>query len=401
MKRVERAFVVRVAELLHKYGTPAHRLERVLSRMAAALGDTATFLSTPTSVIAAFGPLSEQELYLLRIEPGEVDLGKLVAFDDVMEDVEHGRIDVAAGLARLEAIEAAPPRYGLLVSATAVGFASATAARFFGGGAEEIAFSGVLGSALFLLGRLLRRHPASVGLYEPLAAFLAAATTLVVARAGLAVDDSIVTLSSLIVLLPGLSLTVGMTELATRHLVSGTARMAGAGTNFFTLLLGVGLAWRLGALAFPEAPPVHEVRPLAPWTEWVALSIAPFAFAVLNGARRREFGVIFLTGVAGFLAARSGAHALGSDLGAFLGALVVGLASNLYARWVDRPALVPSTPGILLLVPGSIGYRSLTSFLDRDSQAGMEWAFQTGLVAVALVGGLLLANLILPPRRVL
>jgi uncharacterized membrane protein YjjB (DUF3815 family) len=59
------------------------------------------------------------------------------------------------------------------------------------------------------------------------------------------------------------------------------------------------------------------------------------------------------------------------------------------------------TPGILLLVPGSLGFRSLTSFLDDQALLGTEWAFQTGLVAVALVGGLLAANVVLPPRRVL
>jgi hypothetical protein len=41
------------------------------------------------------------------------------------------------------------------------------------------------------------------------------------------------------------------------------------------------------------------------------------------------------------------------------------------------------------------------SFLDRESVAGVELAFQTGLVAAALVSGLLAANVLLPPRRVL
>ena len=67
----------------------------------------------------------------------------------------------------------------------------------------------------------------------------------------------------------------------------------------------------------------------------------------------------------------------------------------------DRPSLVVQTPAILLLVPGSLGYLSLTSFLDRDALAGIEGAFRTGLVAISLVGGLLAANVVLPPRRVL
>jgi uncharacterized membrane protein YjjB (DUF3815 family) len=157
----------------------------------------------------------------------------------------------------------------------------------------------------------------------------------------------------------------------------------------------VALAWRLGGSDAPTA----SVAPLPAWTAWLALLSAPPAFAILFEARVREFGVILATGIAGFVAARVGVGALGSDLAAFLGALVVGLASNLYARLADRPASVPLMPGILLLVPGSLGYRSLTSFLEREAMAGMDWAFQMGLVAVSLVGGLLAANVVLPPRR--
>jgi len=46
-------------------------------------------------------------------------------------------------------------------------------------------------------------------------------------------------------------------------------------------------------------------------------------------------------------------------MGVFLGALAVGVGSNLYALWRDRPAQVPLTPGVLILVPGSVGFRSL------------------------------------------
>jgi len=59
------------------------------------------------------------------------------------------------------------------------------------------------------------------------------------------------------------------------------------------------------------------------------------------------------------------------------------------------------TPGIFMLVPGSFGFRSLTSFLEKDALMGIDFAFQTGLVAISLVGGLLAANVFLPPRRVM
>lgn len=401
------AFLLRVAQVLHQYGTPAHRLERVLGIVAASLGVRASFFSTPTSVFASLqGPAGER-VHLLRGEPGETDLGKLVEFDQLLEDVEARRIDLADAGARLESIAAAPSRWPAPLTVLAHGCACAAAATFFRGGLLELAAAFLMGASIALLGRRLAKSAAGPGLFEPLAAFLAALGAALAARLLAPLDDRLVTLASVIVLLPGWTLTVGLIELATRHLASGTARIAGAAMTFLALLLGVALAWRLVERVLPAAeataPLLHALRTpaLPPWSEWVALLVAPLAFAVILEARRAELGVILATGIAGYATFRLGTALLGADLGPFLGALAVGLASNLYARAVDRPALVPLTPGILLLVPGSLGYRSLTAFLDAEALSGLEGFFRTGLVAMALVGGLLAANVVLPPRRVL
>ena len=56
-------------------------------------------------------------------------------------------------------------------------------------------------------------------------------------------------------------------------------------------------------------------------------------------------------------------------------------------------------PGLLPLVPGSVGLRSLESLFARDTLAGVDTAFQMLMVAVSLVAGLLVANALLPSRR--
>ena len=58
-------------------------------------------------------------------------------------------------------------------------------------------------------------------------------------------------------------------------------------------------------------------------------------------------------------------------------------------------------PAILLLVPGSVGYRSVSALLERNVVTGVEIAFSVVLTAIALVAGVLLANVLLPARRVL
>jgi uncharacterized membrane protein YjjB (DUF3815 family) len=84
----------------------------------------------------------------------------------------------------------------------------------------------------------------------------------------------------------------------------------------------------------------------------------------------------------------------------FVAAFAVGIASSAYERWRRRPAPVVLVPGILLLVPGSIGYRSVSSLMDRDTLAGIDTAFTMIITAVALVAGLLIAGVVAPePRR--
>ena len=56
-------------------------------------------------------------------------------------------------------------------------------------------------------------------------------------------------------------------------------------------------------------------------------------------------------------------------------------------------------PAILLLVPGSLGYRALTLLFSRNVDEGLSAAVSVALVLAALVGGLLMGTTLVPPRR--
>ena len=82
-----------------------------------------------------------------------------------------------------------------------------------------------------------------------------------------------------------------------------------------------------------------------------------------------------------------------------VGAFALGAMSNVYARWLGRPAQVVQVPAVFLLVPGSLGFRGMSSLLDRDTMNGVETLFAMFVVAIAIVAGLLVANAVVPPRR--
>ncbi len=392
------AFILRLAEAMHRAGYAAHRLEEVLGATALRLGLEAQFFSTPTSIFVAVGAGERQQTFLLRVQPADVDLSRLAQLDRVLLRVLSGDLTPTAGTVALDAILQAPPRYGAMLTTVAFGVASAAAARFLGGGPVEIVTAAIIGLVSGLLAILAGAVPRVGRIFEPAAAFAAAVIAASVSLLIAPLSVFVATLAGLIVLIPGFTLTVAMTELATRHLASGTARLSGALVVFLTMIFGVAAGNQLVTVVLGP-PVILEAAPLPLWTELVALVLAPLGFAMLFRAEPRDLLWIEIACWLAFGGARLGGAVLGPDLGVFVGALAVGIASNLYALWLDRPSQIPLTPGVLILVPGSIGFRSLASLLDRQVVSGIEAAFTMVLVATALVAGILVANVVVPRRR--
>ena len=118
---------------------------------------------------------------------------------------------------------------------------------------------------------------------------------------------------------------------------------------------------------------------LAGWTAWAALAVAVAALVPLMQVRLRDAGWVAAACALSYGGARGGALLLGPELGAFAGSLLLGMAANAFARWRSRPASLLLTPGILLLVPGSVGFLSLHALLEQDVVGGFQTAFQAGL----------------------
>jgi uncharacterized membrane protein YjjP (DUF1212 family) len=392
------AFVLKMARAMHGYGYAAHRLEETLSATSRRLGLDAQFFSTPTSIFAAFGKQDDQQTYLIRVEPGDTDLGKLAQVDRITLQVIRGQIGPTEGARELDVVAHAPSAYGPLLSVTAFGLTSATSARFLGGGWPEIGAAAIIGLVTGALAIPMGKSQSLGRIFEPVAAFIATALATAIAVLVTPVSVFVAVLGGIIVLLPGLTLTVAMTELATRHLASGTARLSSALLVFLTIIFGVAFGGKLVTLAL-GSPEAVTPASLPLWTEIVALAIAPFSIAVLLRAAPSDLGWVAVAGWLAYGGSRLGAASLGVELGAFTGALAVGIGSNLYALLRDRPSQVPLVPGVLLLVPGSIGFRSVSSMLNREVISGIETAFTMVFIATALVAGLLVANVVVPRRK--
>ena len=395
-------FTVGLGRALHRYGAPVDRIEATMAEVAARLGLRGQFFVEPTSIQVAFGRPGHQHAYLVRATPsGDVDLGRLDELDNLASKICRGDTTADDGAQRLAAILDAPPRYGRATLTAAFGLVSGAAARVLGGGQHEILIAGAVGLLLGAAAIRLGSRPRIAPVLPAMLAAVAALAATAAAAAGLTAAPWLVTLASLIVFIPGLMLTLAMREVATGHLSSGTARMTGAAATF--LALGCGIAFAdhvarasLGVGAVGSSGLASA--PLEAWTEPAAYAACAVGFVVLFGARRRDLPWLMLGCFAAFAGSAIGSLGLGARLVPFAGALAVGLAGNAFARLADRPAVIPMLPGLLLLVPGSLGLRSLSALLADDVVGGMGMAFSMAFAAAALVSGLLFANVLVSPR---
>ena len=90
---------------------------------------------------------------------------------------------------------------------------------------------------------------------------------------------------------------------------------------------------------------------------------------------------------------------VGQPFKSLVAVMLVSMVGNVYARISNNPASLMHIPGIILLVPGSMGFNSLSALYTNDTITGVQAAFEAVLVAVAISIGLLVGNLIIPPKK--
>ncbi|MCP4806535.1 MAG: threonine/serine exporter family protein [Proteobacteria bacterium] len=384
-------FIIELASALHAAGLSADRLESALDAVCRPLGLRGRFFATPTALMLQV----EGHVELLRLAPSEVHLARLVALDRIATGVAAGELSAERALRRVRVVLGRKGPWGRTAGVAAFGVSSGAVAVLLGGGAPDAVGAALLGSLVGLLA-LLSARSRRLGHLFPMgaAALVAFGTRALGALAPLSPDIAVI--AGLIVLLPGFSFTMALNELATGNLASGTARAMGSMMSL--LLLAVGTAV---GLALASELPSHAAAPasLPGWLGPVAMAACAVALAVLFQAQARHMPAIVAVCVLADVGLGYGVDVAGEQLGPFVGALAVGLFSNLVARLKDQPASVTLLPGLIMLVPGSLGYRAVTALSDRHVVDGVDIAFQALLVAASLVCGLLVAAVVVSPRR--
>ena len=391
-------FIMKLGSAFHRYGTNAPRLELALTNIANSLGITGNFFSTPTYLAVSIDTEDGQVTRHIRVSPGEVNLAKLSAVDHIADEVCDGKLSIDKGIKFLDKVKLSSDRYNKTITTIAFGLTSLALAIIFGGSFIDASFAFTVGSVLGLVGMLTSKSEDFSNIFEFVAAFVCTVLAYIMKYAFPSTHFQIVLMASLIVIIPGLSLTIAMVELAAKNLVSGTARFMGAIVDFFKISFGVMAGIQTGKFFFSSLAPDMSF-PLPDFWIIPAIVVGSLAFTIIFKARPKDFKWILLSGLSAIFAIKVSGWFLSGVLSIFIAGLVVGAGSNIFARIYNRPAMIPLLPGIIFLVPGSIGFRGVNLIFENKYSHGLGIGFQMFIIAITIVAGLFLANVLVNPRR--
>jgi uncharacterized membrane protein YjjP (DUF1212 family) len=391
-------FMMAFSRLYLNSGGPTSRLEDSLIRVGSRFGRETEVFATPTGVFVTLNdPLTTADptTALARIRETGTNLGQLCDLENVLDEMDGGRLSVSDASAALTSEAFQRPPYGANATAAAALVAGFMASFTTYQRVVPAAMSGLITAFVWFVIQVPLRRQVSNPLFSD---FTGAFLTLVCA----AVAHSFVrpisieayAIGGIVLLVPGLSLTTAIAELAEQNLVSGTAKFMQA-----TLaLLAMGLAY----LLFQQiALSLHLRSTLEPQTMKHTTELVSALGVVFNILC---FGVIFkvpprmlvwstLTGLAGWLAlhavSRTGAEAAAP----YLGSVVVGAVSLSLGKLFRLPSQVFSVPGIVAMLPGILALSSFRYFASGDHDTGLVFTFQVAVTAVSIVFGLMTARI--------
>jgi len=395
-------FIIKLGLALHKCGATSYRIESHLLNLAKFWNIDANFLVTPTAFTFIFSSNpDDQHTHIARVQPAENDLGKLATIDDIVDKLVDSEITLEASNELLTKTQQLPSYYGFKTQAFAWCITGGAFAMLLSDSGIDIISSFFLSLLVFLLAKLSAHSARLASVVEFFAPFISALLACWISSFDIPINVPFVILSSVIIFIPGLSITVALSEIVNKDLVSGTSKFVDATMLMFKLYFGALLGISLGDAFWSIDNLIPHISDMLPsWKNYIAAATLSAGLIVAFNVQKRDaiWGIIAGL-IAYFISTYTGQY-LGFTLGTFFGSLAVSLYSNAYAIFKNKPASIVLIQGIVLLVPGSKTYMDLNTYISGEQiLTSLNDGNFVLMIFIAILAGMVLANAILPANK--
>lgn len=385
--------VLRMGELLLASGEATERVNESMLSLAVAyelprceVAVTFTVISVSVHPGGGAPPVTGSRA-IRRRQPA---YWRLVALHSLVQEATIGLLDVEEGFARLTSIKRGRPPYPSWLLVSGLGMIAASAGVMMGGGALV---AGTAFVATVLADRTavtLARRGIAEFFQLSVASAIGASSAAIVIAAGAPANASTIVTGAIVALLPGRPLVASIQDGITGDLVSAGARLLEVFFIVSAIVSGLGVsvyaAVHLGVpIDVKDLPPAPvTLRPVAV----IAAAAVSMTFGISLAVPRVVLIPVALGGaliwVVYVLARGLGIAPL---MASAIGAVLVGLLSNLLARRRQEPALPYSVPAIAPLLPGTALYRGMIELNGGAPVQGVLTLIGGISVALALGAG--------------
>ncbi len=391
-------FLSVLARSLHQCGTGTHELENDLVSISKKIDVEGDFFITPTSISMTLVSDNESFSKNLRLFPKGTSISKINRLRKIASSAVRGSIDLNTAIDFIEQKEPHTFLDGTFAILLSYSLVSSCLTILMGGTFSDFftaLFTGFLTGAL----SIFVTHEKLLPIKETLIAFVVTFLVFLINAFGHQLNQNIVILSSLIVLIPGLSFTIALSELANKHMSSGTARLMGSIIDFFKLGAGIVVGhYVTSSFIFLELS--NEPWQFIPIIKPLAILICSASAAVIFNAAKDE--IIWIIGSSMIVVQSLDFFELigTTNMAIFLSSLIAGLLSNIYAKYKNKSPNTLLLPSIVFLVPGAVGLKGINLILDSDITSGREQIGSSLIAAGLIVAGIFFADAMTPTVKI-
>lgn len=396
--------VLRFGALLMRAGDAAFRVRAEMGEVARALGIEELSVQLGLGGVTASARRGAEVATRVReIGPPGVSSQRIEALVGLARSLAAGTAPAALASA-LDTIESAPPRHPPARTVPAIAVACGCFAVLNGAGPLECVAAALGGGVGQGLRALLHRRHVNPYAVTAVCAFAAAGTYSLLSAAarevGLSAEPpTIGFISSVLFLVPGFPLVTSLLDVMQHQTAAAVSRLAYAVMLLLAAVLGVaGVITWVGSTV--DAPPALALGPAA---LFAVRAVASFAgacgFAMLfQGSWRNvvHVGLLAIVGNETRLVLRDAGLALA--LATFAGSFVLGVVASLTLRSSGEPRVTLTIPGVLMMVPGLLAFRTIVLFDRGEVLAALQSGVAVIFVLAAMAMGLAAARFATEPR---
>ncbi len=282
-------FVVQLGAAMNAAGEPVYVVQDRLTKMAAAYGARAATISAfPTYLMVTMGRGEPAVVEITASLGGSPRLDQIAALDHLLQDAERGAVRPTEGVSRLAEIREFHPRYGRLQSIAGYAVLTMGLCLILHPAPLDVAAAAVFGALVGVLRSFGRSQQTLQVLMPVIAAFAVSALSALAVNEELLEPGMRAMVASLVVFLPGATLTTAVLELAAGQMVSGASRLVSGCVQL--ALLSFGILAGIEAVGVPSSRVLFGREDLiGSWAPWLGVLVFAIGVMVANSAPPRSF----------------------------------------------------------------------------------------------------------------